>query len=465
MISSVTQHRSGRFARAWWLRWPVLVSLAWWLSGANLISAQVRPLAIEGATVLTGTGEVFRQGTVVLQGGKISAVGRKVKRPLLARRVEARRKYVTPGFIDCYTVLTLRGKPRSGVATARAADAFDWYARDEIEAAWRAGITAVYLPAHVPDGTGGLGAVIRLLPHGSPDDVVLAGEAALCSSVAGRGGALARVKTTEALRRGFIAAREYREACEDYEESLKEYEEQLAARSKKAKADAAKKKASGKAKGPNEKKEGEAKAGKKEEELKKPEEPATDRVNEVLLRVLDGELRWRVEAQDPAAISNVLDIAEEFHLALVLEGATGAHLCAERLAALDVPVVLWSQPAGLAYQWKQGEQGCAAPATVLQDAGVAVCFGSGVLPSRGSEPRLALGVARAIGQGFDEVAALGAVTSEAAALLGVEDEIGRLVPGNRADVVIWSRHPFAPGARVERVYIGGREVYRADGDE
>jgi imidazolonepropionase-like amidohydrolase len=43
----------------------------------------------------------------------------------------------------------------------------------------------------------------------------------------------------------------------------------------------------------------------------------------------------------------------------------------------------------------------------------------------------------------------------------VEQQIGRLKKGLRGDVVVWSDHPFAPGARVERVFVGGREVYRA----
>lgn len=43
-------------------------------------------------------------------------------------------------------------------------------------------------------------------------------------------------------------------------------------------------------------------------------------------------MRLRGEAHDPPDILNVLEIAEEFKVALVLEGGAGAHLVAQRLA-------------------------------------------------------------------------------------------------------------------------------------
>jgi imidazolonepropionase-like amidohydrolase len=59
--------------------------------------------------------------------------------------------------------------------------------------------------------------------------------------------------------------------------------------------------------------------------------------------------------------------------------------------------------------------------------------------------------------------ALAVLTSDAAKLLGVSDKIGRIDRGLSADLVVWSEHPFSAGARVERVYIAGREVYSAEG--
>jgi imidazolonepropionase-like amidohydrolase len=130
-----------------------------------------------------------------------------------------------------------------------------------------------------------------------------------------------------------------------------------------------------------------------------------------------------------------------------------------------VPVVLSAPPAPLAFVPGPARYDRPDAAAVLQRAGVSVYFGSGVLPSPDAAPHLALRVAEVVGHGFDPQLALERLTAGAARLAGVEKETGRLAPGLRADLVIWSDHPFAPGARVERVFIGGQEVYHVDGEE
>ncbi len=462
----------------------VLAAMCCCMLSAAPAAGQLRAIAIQEGTLLTGDGRTIEGGTVVLKGEKIAAVGRKVKLPLLARKISARDKFVTPGLIDVYGTVALRYVNSGDQATAKAADAFDRHAKDEIEAAWRAGVTAAYLPARGGNGIGGLGAVIRFQPRDSADELVLRDEAALSAivGVSTREGPLVRVAVAEALRKRFKAAKEYRESWEDYEEDLKEYEEKLADRTKKKEKEKEKekeknesaKKKDGKGKksaaAPDEPKRERGKRAKpggkkkdeKKDELKKPAEPKKDRNAEVLLRVIDGELLLRVEAQHPADILNVLDVAEEYELALLLEGASGAHLVAERLAELDVPVVLWGEPPPINYVGGTRRHAGPDSAAILEQAGVDVYFGSGVIPAGTAGPQLALRAARAVGYGFDEGGAFEAITAGAGRLLGVEKPNGRLRKGLQGDVVVWSDHPFAPGAKVERVFVGGREVYRAE---
>ncbi len=475
-VSAVSQS-SGRN------RIPLLLQvLGCWLVAVSPLLAQVRPVAIQEATILTGDGRTIERGTVVFQGGKISAVGRKAEVSFMAKKIQAAGKYVTPGLIDAHSTLALRFAPAGDQATAKAVDGFDRYAEDEIRAALREGVTAIYVPSRSASGIGGLGAVIRLQPRPGDDweEFVLTDEAALCAAVGAQGsqGPLARVKAAEALRQRFRAAKEYRQAWEDYEEDLEEYEKKLVERAKKKaqekkaeeKKQPSKKGTGGKKNAPSRDRQKPdqdkpRKKDEKKEELKKPTEPKKDRNAEVLLRVIDGELRLRVEAHHPADILNVLQIAEEFNAALILEGATGAHLVADRLAELEVPVVLSAPPAPVVYVPGAGRHARPDAAAILREAGVDVYFGSGVLPSPTAPPQLALRVARAVGHGFDADAALETITFKAAGLLGVEKEIGRVKRGLRADLVIWSDHPFAPGATVERVFVGGREVYHADSDK
>jgi imidazolonepropionase-like amidohydrolase len=42
--------------------------------------------------------------------------------------------------------------------------------------------------------------------------------------------------------------------------------------------------------------------------------------------------------------------------------------------------------------------------------------------------------------------------------LGIEDQVGSLEPGKRADVVVWTHDPFSVYARAEKVFIDGHLV-------
>jgi len=93
----------------------------------------------------------------------------------------------------------------------------------------------------------------------------------------------------------------------------------------------------------------------------------------------------------------------------------------------------------------------------LHAAGVRLAFGTaGGPPAALRESAMAL--ARATG---DPAGALAAVTSTAADLAGLGRRHGRLAPGARADLVLWSAHPLDAGARVLGVMVGGRTVHTA----
>ena len=60
---------------------------------------QSQPVAVVGATVHTGTGQVIENATVLMVDGKITAVGTNVTIPANAQRIEAAGKHVYPGLI------------------------------------------------------------------------------------------------------------------------------------------------------------------------------------------------------------------------------------------------------------------------------------------------------------------------------------------------------------------------------
>jgi imidazolonepropionase-like amidohydrolase len=461
---------------------------------------------IENAHILVGDGTAIAGGTVVIGGDKISDVGTDVrpsKNPFSGpARIDAQGKFVTPGLIDSWSTIAARMGAGEGRAYSLAADAFDVYAEHALNDALRQGVTAVYLPARAGSGIGGIGAVVRLIPGGSREAILLSERAAL-STVFADAKPLVRVGQAEAVRKAFREAREYREALETYEEDLKQYEKDLAEWVKKQ--EEVTKDSDGEAKpgsqpaskdskpaekprrrgkrGPKpdsdklEQQPGDAdksdevksdKKGKKGDKdgkdedgaPEKPTKPPRSPDKDVLLEVIDGELIWRVEAYRPADLLNAIEIADEFNLALVFEGATGSHELADELAEREVAVVVDASAPSVRYTGGIQRDRASSQIEALTAAGVDVLIASGPGGAE-SSPNLAARAALAISMGMKAGDALSAMTSSAAETLGVGDRIGRIEAGMGADLVIWSDHPFAPGARVERVFIAGREVFSA----
>lgn len=485
------------------------------LGTSDAALAQRRALAIKNTTVFTGDGRALDGVTLIVSGGKFEAIGRKVKAPLFAKKISGRGKYVTPGLIDAWSTLGMRLAETGVSPTARAEDAFDRFAEYDIRAALAQGVTAILAPAPVRSGLGGLCAILRLKPGAALDDILVSGEVALCAAhgVDPTKGPLARVKALGELRKQWQAARDYREALEQYAEDLEEYEKKIKERAEKeaeggkdekkgaetkpagpskkkigpgggkrrrgekpgvdegTAGDAAdvtdersaERRPRGRRRGRGERPNGDDAADKKDKDkkdgIKKPKEPKKNRGHEVLLRVIDGELPWIVEAHRPQDILNILEVAAEFELRLILNGASGAHHVAEKLAEAEVPVILGPSRESMRFDRGPRRYDAVDAADVLRAAGVEVYLAS----TDGDMTRhLALSAAARVSAEFDSDAVLSTITSRAAALFGLEDRLGRIARGMEADFVIWSGHPFSPGARAERVFIAGQEVYNAD---
>ena len=456
------------------------------------------PVVISNARVITMGGRELEKATIIIKGDRISELGRNLKVPFLARRIDAEGRTITPGFIDVYSALGMTsGRSRTASPTSRAEDAVDRYATEHLGEALRGGVTAAYVSSRGGVGVHGTGAVIRLVPgqDGSLGEV-LAGEKVLEIDLGSAQRPLARIATFDAVRKQFRDALDYRRTREIYEEDLKEYEEKLKERAEKKKKDdkddkddkdkkpEAKKSADkdGKDKGGKEKgadkpptrrggatgapsTTSKSPAGEKspeKDELKKPTEPRRDPAKEVLLRALDRELRVRIEAHRSADILNALDLQTEFALDVILEGATEAHLVADAIAKVEVPVVLGSQLEPEVRQ--EGPfRGRLESGAVLSRAGVDWWVGSGA--RAGAAARFAFlnaQIAAAASRVDDPGGhALALVTSRAAELLDVAGQIGRIAPNLKADLVIWSSDPRDPAAKVEKVFIDGKLAYDA----
>ena len=449
-------------------------------------ASKMRPTIIKGVRILQPDGTLSEPLCVKIQGKQIVEVAPEIKTNFLLDHVVAGSgRVLAPGFIDCWSRL---GLDASGGAaadpTARVLDEFDPYATGALMDALSQGVTAALMQPPASSGVTGMTSVVRLAPTGSVGDRTLLEEGGLHAAVGG-GGPLSRVSSVQSLQKILRDAVEYREAQETYEEDLEDYETKIKERAEKeakeeqeAKGDDSQdgekkgKKGNSMAAGRRGKgKPGKGEPGKgepaknvdqkgKEEEIKKPEPPNRSPANEVYLRLLDGELRLWMEAYRPEDILNVLALADEFSLKVVLVGASGAHLVADEIAKADVPVVLGQTVRTDRFEYNTYRFHTPEAAALLAAAGVDVYVGGGY--SETGTRFLGLNTALAVGHGWDKAAALRALTSGAAELLGIDDELGRVARGYQADLVLWSGDPLASNATVEKVFLEGKVVYDAE---
>jgi hypothetical protein len=70
-----------------------------------------RTTVIRNVNLLTAAGPIIRNGSILLQGGKIVAVGATVDAPADALVIDGAGKYVTPGIIDDHSHLGVYAAP------------------------------------------------------------------------------------------------------------------------------------------------------------------------------------------------------------------------------------------------------------------------------------------------------------------------------------------------------------------
>jgi imidazolonepropionase-like amidohydrolase len=68
-------------------------------------------LAVTNGKIFTITNGIIEEGVILIDGGKIVAVGKDVKVPEEAEVIDAKGKVVTPGLIDSHSHLAVFGEP------------------------------------------------------------------------------------------------------------------------------------------------------------------------------------------------------------------------------------------------------------------------------------------------------------------------------------------------------------------
>src|SRR5690242_2570920 len=79
--------------------------------GSTYQAPAPRTTVIRNATILTAAGPPIENGAILLQNGKVAAVGQTVNAPGDATVIDANGKWVTPGVIDTHSHLGVYAAP------------------------------------------------------------------------------------------------------------------------------------------------------------------------------------------------------------------------------------------------------------------------------------------------------------------------------------------------------------------
>jgi imidazolonepropionase-like amidohydrolase len=179
---------------------------------------------------------------------------------------------------------------------------------------------------------------------------------------------------------------------------------------------------------------------------------------EALLPVLRGELPVFIHADDLESIQAALDFAQRNALRMVLVGGIEAWRVASLLKAREVPVIVGGTHLLPLRRSDPYDAAFANPAR-LHAAGVSFAIaGPGNSFSASSERNLAYEAATAVAYGLPADEALKSITLYPAQITGVADRLGSLEAGKDATLFIADGDPLELRTRIERAWIGGREI-------
>jgi len=386
-------------------------------------------LVVKAGKVITMSGPPLAPGMVLVRDGKIAAIGPTVDVPEGAQVIDATEGVVLPGLVAACTTLaeTERDTEESVTPELRMADALDVYA--EFRRPLSGGVTTAYLsPPHgrlMP----GQGAVAKL-GRGEPSASVLADPCALLV-------VLGEWPKNPPLLWHPPLPPTPDEPSAPPEKQLPTTRMGELALLRRTFAD--------------------VRSGK-----------LTGFRAEPVKAALDGELQVRVKADRAEDIRNALALGKEFGLRLVIEGGTEAYAFAGELQGRDVPVVLVprlvpGQATEVDSQQAYDVFGGVKPDTLaaLTRAGVKVALS---VPDA-ALPDLLVAAASAVGAGADPEAALRAITSDAAQILGVDGRVGSIAVGKDADLVVLTGDPLATRTRIRMTISDGHVVYEQKEDE
>ncbi|WP_222943095.1 amidohydrolase family protein [Sphingopyxis sp. OPL5] len=169
--------------------------------------------------------------------------------------------------------------------------------------------------------------------------------------------------------------------------------------------------------------------------------------------VLAGTMPLIIVVHRAADIQQVLKLARDYRLKIILSGAEEAWRVADEIAAARVPVLI--NPTSNIPSNFDMLGASLQNASILKAAGVEIAIGGNDAGHRVREMRYNAGLA--VSRGLPYAAGIEALTLAPARIFGVADQMGSIAAGKAADIVIWDGDPLEPLTQPTAIFIAGKE--------
>lgn len=175
---------------------------------------------------------------------------------------------------------------------------------------------------------------------------------------------------------------------------------------------------------------------------------------EALIPVVEGRMPLIATVHRAADIRQTLQLARDYHLKLILNGAEEGWRVAREIAEQKVPVLL--NPTANIPRSFDLLGSTLRNAALLNAAGVEIAISGNDSGHAVRDMRYNAGLAVAHGLPYD--AAIRAITWGPSHIFGTDDHIGSIAPGKDADLVIWDGDPLEPLTQPVAIFVNGKEV-------
>jgi imidazolonepropionase-like amidohydrolase len=394
-----------------------------------------RPTVIRNATILTAAGPVIENGAVLLQNGKVAAVGQTVNAPADALVIDASGKWVTPGIIDDHSHLGVYAAPgieslqdgneMTNPNTAEvSAEHSIWPQDPQFDLARAGGVTTMEILPGSGNLFGGRGVTVKNVPSRTADGMKFPGAPYALKMACGENpmrvyGSKGQAPST---RMGNVAG--YRKAWQ----SAAEYRDQWK-RWRDEGSDPAKK-------------------------------PSRNLQLETLAGVLDGNIRIQNHCYRADEMATMIDISKEFGFKIAsFHHAVEAYKIRDLLVANNICASMWADWWGFKLEAYDGIRQNIA--LVHEAGGCAIVHSDSAdgIQRLNQEAAKAMRAGAEAGINLTPADAITWLTINPAKALGIDKQTGSLESGKNADVVVWSGNPFSVYTRAEQVFVDGALLY------